>query len=104
MLGSKGSHLEVIKELLRKEGLNLDCRDSDGNTVMHHACSGGNDKIVELLMACKVNLDPRNSENETPLVTAAKKGHGEIVRRLLLELPTTLAQDVITSTAAEDLG
>ena len=132
MLASKYHHLEVVKVLLTKEDIDLITRDREENTVMHHACAGGNKKIIELLMAQNngPDLDARNSDHDTPLVAAARNYQVDVVRMILSEmvpssnveksltkfakmsekldksvrvLPSNLALEVIRNTSDDDL-
>jgi ankyrin repeat protein len=58
-------------------------RDKDGRTPLHHACIENDQTIVDLLLASKADVAPVDNDGWTPLHFAARNHHVEIVRTLL---------------------
>jgi hypothetical protein len=63
-LGSVAPEPDLVIESERVE---LDRKDSEGNTRLHNACKEGNAKTVKLLLACGADLNVRNAEFKTPV-------------------------------------
>lgn len=52
-------------------------------TLLHRACGGGFDVVVEMLLQIDVNTEEKNSDGYTPLHLACQIGYVEIVVLLL---------------------
>jgi hypothetical protein len=61
----------------------LDLRRSNGQTMLHMACSLGFHRLVAGLLVRGANPDPRDNGGFTPMHMAAMNDHPEIVRRLI---------------------
>ena len=84
-------------EMLIDAGIPLDVTDSSGRTPLHHACSGGQTRVVlELLRtdAVIVHIDDQDSHGWTPLHRAAMEGDTDSVRALLDAGASTSLRDV----------
>lgn len=46
--------------------ININHRDTNGNTILHHASMNGNDRIVELLLDNGADESIKNNEGKTP--------------------------------------
>jgi ankyrin repeat protein len=76
--------MEVLRVLL-KSGVELDARDSIGNTVLHSACINGDIRLVKTLLSLGASVNNRNSVGETPLSAACAWGHSQVVELLLAQ-------------------
>jgi len=66
-------HIDIVEFLISHSGL-LDSKDKDGNTPLHHACSGGHNGIVIRLITqqqCPINVI--NNNGEKPLHISCRK-------------------------------
>ncbi|XP_057312079.1 kinase D-interacting substrate of 220 kDa-like isoform X3 [Hydractinia symbiolongicarpus] len=66
-----------------EEGVNLDGRDSNGQTALISASERGCMRIVNELLYHNVDTNARDDDGWTALIAASKEGHGEIVSALL---------------------
>ena len=73
----------IVQIFLKKGGIDVNKRDAEGNTPLHHACLNGHRDIVSLLLENKADPAAVNNKSETPLHAAAKNGNKEILERLL---------------------
>lgn len=78
---------KIVDEILRKDILNINEPDNDGNTPLHHAASGGNPNIVKLLgdlfLKFGLDVDTRNKLGYTALLLACKHAHYVSAHHLL---------------------
>ncbi|KAH8653954.1 hypothetical protein BGZ60DRAFT_386686, partial [Tricladium varicosporioides] len=74
----------IFQPLLTIEKVDVDSKDSYGQTPLSWAAQKGHEGIVKLLLAIeKVNVNSKDSYSQTPLSWAAEKGHEGIVKLLL---------------------
>lgn len=70
---------KIVEEILRKDILNINEPDNDGNTPLHHAASSANPNIVkflaELFVKFGLDIDTRNKLGYTALLLACRNGH-----------------------------
>ncbi len=64
-------------------GADLDARDNDGLTVLHHAAAVGAARIVIVLIGAGADFKARDNAGWTPLHHAASTGNPETVLALL---------------------
>lgn len=74
---------EMLKELLKKNGLFSNKRDARGNTPLHLAAGKGNDDIIKLLIGQKVAVNAANCYGDTPLFWAISNNHIDSVKLLI---------------------
>jgi len=67
--------VEILVELLLRNGVAINRRDSKGNTSLHVAVEMGYESIVELLLLNKADVNAADNQLVTPIHTAAKRGH-----------------------------
>ncbi|XP_048250934.1 ankyrin-3-like [Haliotis rufescens] len=68
-----------VFELLVRKRTDLSFVDSELNTILHLACSGGSIEIVNHVFTEKhVDVNSRNVDDCTPILNAATKGHKDV--------------------------
>ena len=73
----------VVITFLKKGGINVDKRDANGFTPLHHACKKGARDIVKLLIENSADVNMMSNTSITPLHFAASTGNQEILTCLL---------------------
>ena len=73
----------VVITFLKKGGINVDKRDMNGFTPLHHACKKGARDIVKLLLENNADANMASNASITPLHFAARLGNQEIIQCLL---------------------
>ena len=75
-------HLLKVKSMEQVKQI-VNSTDSDGNTLLHLACSKGHEDIIKYLVnKVKIDIGHRNNKNKTALQIADEKGHKSIVSLL----------------------
>ncbi|KAM7215654.1 Ankyrin repeat-containing domain protein [Rhypophila decipiens] len=77
-------HISLVEELV-ESGLDIEKRDSAGNTPLHIAANAGHEEIMAYLLEKGCNVDAVNNAGWTAAHLATAKGHRGCLR-LLLEL------------------
>lgn len=62
---------------------NIEEHDWLGRTVLHRACEGGSDEVVDYLVGLKANINARSDCLKTPLYYAVSHSHPKCAKRLL---------------------
>ncbi|XRA99313.1 TIR domain-containing protein [Pycnococcus provasolii] len=70
-------------ELLRDSCVNVDARNTRGETAMHVVVERGNALITQLLLANGADVEARCVHRQTPLYRAVMHGHANIAKILL---------------------
>ncbi len=71
----------VIREALRV--IDINCRDAEGFTPLHHACCSGSQELVQFLLSEKeVDFSVQDEKGNTPLHIAARLGFAAIISLL----------------------
>ncbi|XP_048247528.1 uncharacterized protein LOC124148073 [Haliotis rufescens] len=73
----KGHNL--VFNFLEPEGADLSLVDTDGNSLLHLACVGGNMTIVQHLLLSDSNINQRGMNGWTPIMFAAFQGHKSVL-------------------------
>nr|QBK87199.1 MAG: ankyrin repeat protein [Marseillevirus LCMAC201] len=79
----KSNNLELVKELVSLENINLDLQDKGGNTALMWAVDRENYDIVKLLVDNNANLDLQNKNEDTALMMAVFINNFDIVKLLV---------------------
>ena len=87
-------HMDIVLFLLKQEGVNVNVKNKDGNTLLHLACLKGERKdMVELLINLKdeagnyvVDVNEKNKDGNTPLHLACMDGKCKDIVELLINL------------------
>ncbi|XP_035664099.1 uncharacterized protein LOC118407689 [Branchiostoma floridae] len=64
-------------------GVDVNTKDSFGDTFLHEACRRGHDKVVELLIKNGADINVTNRLGETGLHWACRGGHDKVVELLI---------------------
>ena len=78
--------LDVVRILLRSGSANVNARNDNGATALHHAALRGELEIAQLLIAKGADLQAKDHQQRTPLMVARATGHGKVVKLLDREL------------------
>ena len=76
--GQKG----IVQTFLKKGGIQLDKRDAQGATPLHHASAKGSRDIVKLLLDAGADATIADNHSRTALHLAAQTGNKDIIRLL----------------------
>ena len=87
-------HMDIVLFLLKQEGVNVNVKNKDGNTLLHLACLKGERKdMVELLINLKdeagnyvVDVNEKNKDGNTSLHLACMDGKCKDIVELLINL------------------
>ena len=77
----------VLVEMLKKPGVNLNIQTDGGNTPLHFAAINGNDKIIKILIDAGADPKIKNSAGQTAYYEAASR---------FADKPTTDAKEAET--------
>ncbi|CAM9654315.1 unnamed protein product [Pylaiella littoralis] len=73
---------QVVRFLL-KAGSSVQARDSDGNSVVYAAASGGHPAVVQEVPEAGADVSIRNREGFTPMMSAVQNGRVDMLRWFL---------------------
>ncbi len=65
------------------EGADVDAKDEEGQTALHHAAKGADIEMVELLIAKGADVNAKDNDSRTPLCVAVWGGHKDVVELLI---------------------
>ena len=86
-------HKWDIAEFLINEGIDINLKDSGGNTALHYLCNNNSMdydallKLIKMLLDKGANINMQNKKGHTPLINATAKSNGQWfdIFRLLLD-------------------
>ena len=86
-------HKWDIAEFLINEGIDVNLKDSSGNTALHYLCNNNSMdydallKLIKMLLDKGANINMQNKKGHTPLINATAKSNGQWfdIFRLLLD-------------------
>ena len=86
-------HKWDIAEFLINEGIDVNLKDSGGNTALHYLCDDNSTdynevfKLIKMLLDKGANINMQNKKGHTPLINATAKSNGQWfdIFRLLLD-------------------
>ena len=83
LVAALNGYLEVVKQSIA-DGIDVNTKDKNGVTPLHHAVRQGHKEIVELLIANGADVNATDKQDaETPLHWAAYAGENYIVELLI---------------------
>ncbi|KAI8999693.1 kinase-like domain-containing protein [Hyaloraphidium curvatum] len=75
---------DVVKFLLKRDGLDVNAKDEDGWTGIHFACRKGHEAVIRLLVADpRVDINARNTKNLTGFHMLCLEGRAAAVALML---------------------
>jgi len=80
MVGATREAALTMLELLLTDGLDVNERDSSGDTLLHWAARSGYPEAVALLLRHGADAGARNQTGQTPLEAAAASGQTDASR------------------------
>ncbi|MEN8220382.1 MAG: ankyrin repeat domain-containing protein [Pseudomonadota bacterium] len=78
---NKGDY-QRVKQLLEK-GWNVNTKDKEAWTLLHHAAINGHTDIAELLLDKGTKIDAKDKEGWTPLMVASANSHTDLATLLI---------------------
>ena len=87
-----------ILNFLLNTGLDINCADIWGQTVLHHAVEKNRKKLVKALVECGADVNVKDSVGRQPVHIAAEKGWDVICNWLITRGANINAQDKYQST------
>lgn len=101
LLATKNNHTELFK-IIYDHGVNLNCVDINGNSLLHYAIKNNNNEIFELLVNdVTINVNIQDYDGMTPLMLCINNNDADKIYRLLncekldLNVVNNLGQNVI---------
>ena len=85
-------HKWDIAEFLINEGIDVNLKNSDGNTALHYLCNEGSKthtevmKLIQMVLDRGASVNELNKEHSTPLIKASAKSNGPGFERFKLLL------------------
>lgn len=74
--------LEVCKLLVKREDIDIDMRDNDGNTPLVYACASSNYEMIEFLIKNGANVEKDMDGYKSPLAYSIEWGYEELTKFL----------------------
>ena len=75
--------------LLKKESIDVNAKNEDGQTPLHFAARRGHTETVKYLVEKGADVNAKNKYGQTPLHYAARRGHTEIVEPTYKDLQSS---------------
>ncbi len=75
------------------EGADVNKKDEQGQTPLHHAAYGGQKEVTEVLLERGAKVNAKDDEGRTPLHLASKNGHAPLVDLLLAQRAQVNSRD-----------
>lgn len=80
---ARSGDVKVVSASLKEKDVNIDCRDSRGNSPLIIAARNGHAEVVTLLLKKQANPDARNTQLETALIEVCKANNATIATLLI---------------------
>ena len=74
--------IEIVDALLEHD-VDINARDKNNNTILHHTIESRDRDKIEALVSRGANIEMRNADGYTPLMLAADIGESDIVKELI---------------------
>ncbi|KAJ2883084.1 ATP-dependent RNA helicase [Coemansia asiatica] len=87
IVASKYNAVAVARWICTNDKISLECKDTFGNTALHHGVAAGSNRCVAVLLDAGAQPQSQNAEGATPVHFAAYHGNKDAIQRLLAELP-----------------
>ena len=90
-----------VASVLLKNHANVDARDPQNSTALHHAAMKNNIALIRFLITYKANVNATNILRQTPLIIASEYGKHAAVNELLKHSPDVQISDISNKTAMQ---
>jgi ankyrin repeat protein len=84
--------MSAAMQLLLEKGVDVEAKDSDGLTLLHHAAENGHEALVHLLLENGADVKAKEDKGLRALDLAASNGHEAIVKLLNRARPSPFQQ------------
>ena len=91
-------NFDLLKKLIKTFGEDINQRDSENMTLLHHAAERKKVDTLKFLINNGADINATNDFGDTPLHMASESGHLEIVKELLANSAQIDAQDRVGNT------
>ncbi|KAJ1720338.1 ATP-dependent RNA helicase [Coemansia erecta] len=88
IVASKYNAVSVSEWICANDKVAIECKDTFGNTALHHAVATGHSACVKILLDAGALAQSQNAEGATPIHFAAYHGNKDAIRRLIAEHPS----------------
>ena len=78
----KDGKIEKVRKYLKKNYININSRDENGNNMLHIAVENGHNNIVSLLLNTDILISVTNNNKDCPLSLAYIKKNMDIIEML----------------------
>lgn len=76
-----GNRIKIVETFI-KNGADLQVKDDEGNTLLHHATNRNHIEVAKLLIEKGVDVSMKNRKGETVLDVAIKEEHADMIEFL----------------------
>ncbi|BDC34247.1 hypothetical protein Noda2021_02050 [Candidatus Dependentiae bacterium Noda2021] len=86
LIACRLGHLQMVKDLVNRYFINLQCQDNNGNNALHHAASAApptSDDVVNFLHSKNISVLLKNIKGETALHCAVLANNLVVIKRLI---------------------
>jgi ankyrin repeat protein len=90
--GATEGNIEIVKQHL-DAGVDINAKNSDGESPLQLAAQVGQKEILELLISKGADINTKDVVGWTPVIEAAREGHKEIVELLISKGANLNARD-----------
>ncbi|KAJ2910078.1 ATP-dependent RNA helicase [Coemansia aciculifera] len=90
MVACKHNATQIVRWICQNDSAALGCKDSCGNTALHHSTAAGYARCVDYLLSSGATATCQNSEGVAPIHYAAYHGYKDIVLCILRHSPSAI--------------
>ena len=72
-----------MKEFLKIKGININARDADGNSALHHAVNFGSVEVVKLLLDAGADVNASGVLDTTAAILATESSRLDMLKVIL---------------------
>lgn len=95
-VAARGGHADFCAFLLDKTSIDIDARDKDGQTALHHACARERIAVVKKLIERGADLNAVDKDGMTPLHRAMSERSDDVIDAYVAVLGAKAELDVLS--------